>query len=294
LLHGAAKRAIQSAEWSPVSTATKTEIGRPTFAGIHQRDAAGDDALLLHALDALPAGGGGQPDLLRDLGSEREASCISRRRISRSIRSGAMPSRRLLLPGLLAACAGAPPGPAPAALSEEAAWIAAEAWHLDLCLPTGALAGGPLAPILRGAPSAAAFAFGFGLEAWMRAARPGSGEALGALTGGPAVVSVRALAGPVPATAEESLRLRLPAGGTAAIAGFVAGQVASPLPSADPQGRLLLIPSRLPYALRFTCNTWVMRALAEAGLPVPVAGIRLRGEAMAALRAEQARQAAGA
>lgn len=204
-----------------------------------------------------------------------------------------MPSRRLLLPGLLAACAAAPPREAPP-LSEDVAWIAAEAWHLDLCLPAGALAGGALAPVARGAPSAAAFAFGFGLEAWMRAERPGSGEALGALSGGPAVVSVRALPGPVPATAEESLPLRLPAGGTAAIAAFVAGQVTAPPPPADPRGRQLLIPSRLPYSLRFTCNTWVMRALAEAGLPIPVAGIRLRGEAMAALRAEQARQAAGA
>jgi hypothetical protein len=203
-----------------------------------------------------------------------------------------MPSRRLLLPGLLAACAAPPPRPAPA-LSGEAAWVAAEAWHLDLCLPAGALGGGPLAPVAAGAPWAAAFAFGFGLEAWMRAARPGSGEALGALTGGPAVVSVRALAGPVPGSAEESLALRLPAGGTAAIAAFVTGQVAQ-LPPADPRGGQVLVPSRLPYSLGFTCNTWVMRALAEAGLPVPVAGIRLRGEAMAALRAEQARQAGGA
>lgn len=201
-----------------------------------------------------------------------------------------MPTRRLLLPGLLAACAGAPAAPTPA-LADEAAWIAAEAWHLDLCLPAGALAGGPLAPVAAGAPWAAAFSFGFGLEAWMRADRPGSGEALGALAGGPAVVSLRALSGPVPATAEESLRLRLPAGGTDAIAGFVAGQIPAPPPPADPRGGQLLVPSRLPYSLRFTCNTWVMRALAEAGLPVPVAGIRLRGEAMAALRAEAARQA---
>lgn len=205
-----------------------------------------------------------------------------------------MPSRRLLLPGLLAACAGAPPPAAVPALSAETAWVAAEAWHLDLCLPAGALDDGPLAPVARDAPWASAFAFGFGLESWMRSERPGSGEALGALAGGPAVVSLRALPGPVPATAEESLPLRLPVGGTAAIAAFVAGQVPATPPPADPRGGLLLVPSRLPYSLRFTCNTWVMQALAEAGLPVPVAGIRLRGEAMAALRAERARQAGGA
>ena len=40
------------------------------------------------------------------------------------------------------------------------------------------------------APGAAGFALGFGLESWMRAERPGSGGALAALCGGPAVVSV--------------------------------------------------------------------------------------------------------
>jgi hypothetical protein len=57
-------------------------------------------------------------------------------------------------------------------------------------------------------------------------------------------------------------------------------------------GTLLLIPSTLPYSLDFTCNTWVMRALAEAGLPV--AGTCLRTTAMAAARAEAARQQAAA
>jgi hypothetical protein len=64
------------------------------------------------------------------------------------------------------------------------------------------------------------------------------------------------------------------------------------VPAPAPGGGWLLLPARTPYSLGFTCNTWVMQALARAGLPVPVAGIRLRGEAMAALRAEAARQAA--
>ncbi len=170
--------------------------------------------------------------------------------------------------------------------------VAAEAWHTDLCLPAAAVAEGPLAGFARGAPGARAFAFGFGLESWMRAERPGSGEALAALSGGPAVVSVRALAGEVPPGAEEVVALRLPAGGLAAIAAFIRGQVQGPLPPAPASGALLLVPSGLRYTLGFTCNGWTMRALALAGLPVPVAGIRLRGEAMAALRAEAARQAA--
>ncbi len=121
----------------------------------------------------------------------------SHRNRPRAHLSGTSRTAALLSPGLLAACAGAPPRPAPT-LSEEVRWIAAEAWHLDLCLPAGSLAGGPLAPVAGGAPWAAAFAFGFGLEAWMRAARPGSGEALGALSGGPAVVRSARFQAPSP------------------------------------------------------------------------------------------------
>ena len=203
-----------------------------------------------------------------------------------------MHSRRAILSATLLGACATPRAAAPP-LGAEALIVAAEAWHTDLCLPASALPGTPLAPVAAQAPRAAGFAFGFGLEAWMRAARPGSAQALGALGGGPAVVSVRALAGAVPAGAEEQVALRLPEGGTAAIAAFIAGQVAGPLPPAPASGAWLLVPSRLPYSLGFTCNTWVMQALAEAGLPVPVAGIRLRGAAMAAVRAEAARQAAG-
>lgn len=202
------------------------------------------------------------------------------------------PRRALLLAALPAACATpAPPGSAAAPLGSEVVRIAAEAWHTDLCLPASAVAAGPLEGFAQGAPGARAFAFGFGLESWMRAERPGSGEALAALSGGPAVVSVRALAGEVPARAEETVALRLPRGGFAAIAAFIRAQVAGPLPPAPASGALLLVPSALRYTLGFTCNGWTMRALGETGLPVPVAGIRLRGEAMAALRIEAARQA---
>lgn len=168
--------------------------------------------------------------------------------------------------------------------------MAAEAWHTDLCLPVAALRPGPLAPLAP--PGVRVLAFGFGLEAWMRAERPGAAEMLGAIAGGPAVVSVRALTSDLPPGAEEAVALRLPGGGTMAVVRFVAGQLATPPVAAPAGGAWLLLPSRLRYTLAFTCNTWVMRALAEAGLPVPVNGIRLRGEAMAALRAE-ARQQAG-
>jgi hypothetical protein len=198
-------------------------------------------------------------------------------------------SRLVAIPALAGGCA-APSRPAPA-LGTQGVKVAAEAWHADLCLPAVLLAGGPLAGLTEGAQGAAAFAFGFGLESWMRAARPGSAEALGALAGGPAVVSMRALAGLVPPGAEEAVALRLPSGGAAAIAGFIAGQLAEPLPEAPLPGPPVLLRSSLPYSLGFTCNTWVMRALAVAGLPVPVAGIRLRGETMAALGVEAARQA---
>ncbi|NMJ43340.1 DUF2459 domain-containing protein [Roseomonas sp. JC162] len=201
-----------------------------------------------------------------------------------------MPARRVVLAALLGGCAAEPPPSPPRPLGPLAVTVSAESWHTDLCLRAEDLGGTRLAPLPAAAPGAAAFALGFGLESWMRAARPGSGEALAALTGGPAVIWLRALPGPVPAGAEEVVSLRLPPSGLAAIAAFVAGQLAEPLPAALPTGGAVLLACRLAYAPGFTCNTWVMRALAEGGLPVPVAGIRLRNAAMAALRAEAARQ----
>ncbi len=202
-----------------------------------------------------------------------------------------IPRRPLLASALLGACA-APGTTAPAApLGQARIAVAAEAWHTDLCLPAAMLRAGPLAPFAALAPGAQGFAFGFGLEAWMRAGRPGLAEAVGAVTGGPAVVSVRATQGPLPPGAEESVALRLPEGGAGALQAFLLGELAAPPAAAPPGGGWLLLPARRRYTLGFTCNTWVMAALAQAGLPVPVAGIRLRGEAMAALRAEAARQA---
>lgn len=200
--------------------------------------------------------------------------------------------RSLLAAALTAGCAAPGPRTAPQPHGTETLKVAAESWHTDLCLAARTVWAGPLAPFAAEAPAAQAFAFGFGLESWMRAARPGSGEALAALGGGPALVSVRALPGPVPPGAEDSVTLRLPEGGLARIVAFIAGQVEPPLPPAPPSGAWLLVPSRLRYSPDFTCNTWVMRALAEAGLPVPATGIRLRNAAMAALHVEAARQAA--
>ncbi len=193
------------------------------------------------------------------------------------------PRRPLLASALVGACA-APAPQAPAPPPPGAIAVAAEAWHTDLCLPAAMLRAGPLAPFAAAAPQAQGFAFGFGLESWMRAARPGFTEALGAVAGGPAVVSVRATPGILPRGAEESVALRLPPGGAEAIAAFILDGIAVPPAAAPPGGAWLLLPARRPYKLGFTCNTWVMAALAAAGLPVPVEGIRLRGEAMAALR----------
>ena len=199
-----------------------------------------------------------------------------------------MPSRRALLAaGLVGACTT--PEPAPVPLSAESVTVSAESWHTDLCLAANTLSAGPLAPLVPAAPMADAFALGFGLESWMRADRPGSAEALSALSGGPAVVSIRALAGPLPPGSEETVTLRLPVGGQAAIATFVADQLTEPL-TVRPGGGWTLLRSRLRYSLDFTCNTWVLQALAAAGLPVPVTGIRFRGVTMATLRREALRQ----
>jgi hypothetical protein len=194
------------------------------------------------------------------------------------------PRRTLLASALLGACAAPVPAPPLPPPGPGRIAVAAEAWHTDLCLPASLLRAGPLAPFAGAAPAAQGFAFGFGLESWMRADRPGLAEALGAIGGGPAVVSVRATPGILPPGAEDSVVLRLPPGGAEAIAAFILGSIAVPPAAAPPGGSWLLLPARRRYALGFTCNTWVMAAVAAAGLPVPVDGIRLRREAMAALR----------
>jgi hypothetical protein len=201
---------------------------------------------------------------------------------------------RRALPALLAgACAARPtPSAGPPLQPGHTLIVIAESWHTEICLPAHALDSTPLAPVRAGAPSAAAFSFGFGLESWMRAGRPGLSEGFEALTGGVAVVSIRALRGAVPPGAEEVIALRLPPGGVAAIAAFVAGQMRVPVPPSLPPGAgLRLVHSVIAYSLRFSCNTWVVRALAEAGLPVRFEGIVLRRETMAAVRAEALRQA---
>jgi hypothetical protein len=197
-----------------------------------------------------------------------------------------------LAAGLTAACGVQVPDPGTAApLGAERVTIAAVSWHVDLCLPADAVKRGALAKLAGGAPQAAAFAFGFGLEAWMRAEHPDWRTGIGAVFGGPAVVSVRATDGAVPPGTEEQVALRLPAGGHQRIAAFIAGQIPGNPPPAPADGAVLLMPSTLPYSLDFTCNTWVMRALARAGLPVPVAGVTRRSTAMAMVLEEAARQA---
>lgn len=202
-----------------------------------------------------------------------------------------IPRRAILPTALLAACAlpEAAPRPRPA-LSADGLLVAADAWHSELCLAAPVVRAGPLASCARDAPAAKAFAFGFALESWMRAAQPGLAEAFEALGGGPGVIVVRALPDLVPAGTAAAVPLRLPAGGQGAIAAFVMAQLAAPLPPAPPGGAFLLVPAARRYSLDFTCNTWVMAALAAAGLPVPVQGIRLQVDVMDALRAEAARQ----
>lgn len=206
-----------------------------------------------------------------------------------------MPSRRAILSAaVLGACSPPPPLPPrpdpPLALGPDQVIVAAGSWHTDLCLPAQALRGSALAPVAAAAPHATAFAFGFGLERWMRAARPGPAEALGAVLGGPAVMALRALDGPVPPGTWDTVALRLPPQGLAALAVFITRQARAPLPPAPADGGWALVPSAIPYSLGFTCNSWVMQAVAEAGLPVPVTGLQLRHNAMAALRAEVMRQ----
>lgn len=117
--------------------------------------------------------------------------------------------------------------------------------------------------------------FGFGAKVFMMAAAPGIEEALSALMNAPGVVAVSGLpTRPQDLDAvDDHAEVKVTPEGLARMLRFVRQQV-----ERDAAGRPSLLggffrgrklfDSRLRYSTDFTCNTWTLRALEAAGLPV--------------------------
>ena len=180
----------------------------------------------------------------------------------------------LFLAILLAGCATIPPPQAcrPEAESGEGVWLLDRGWHTEIAVPVAAIHG-PLARIAAAYPGADNIAFGFGKRDFIMAEAPGLGIWLAGPIPGPAVVEITGRRG-LPARA---IWLPMPAEGVDALLAFTTASLADPAAppvNRTPWGQGFYASSR-GYSLNYTCNTWVAEALAAAGLPIRVQGVRL-------------------
>ncbi len=156
--------------------------------------------------------------------------------------------------------------------SEQGVWLLDRGWHTEIAVPAQAI-DGPLARIAAAYPAATTVAFGFGKRDFILAENPGLGVWLAGPIPGPAVVEITVRRG-LPAGA---IWLPMPREGLEALLAFLTAGLADPQAppvSISSSGQTFHAASR-GYSLNYTCNTWVAEALAAAGLPIRVEGVRL-------------------
>lgn len=206
----------------------------------------------------------------------------------RTLRQAVAPRRQVLgvcLGGAgamaLAGCRTAPaPHYRPPANPAAIVYAVARGWHTGLALPaqTPDRAWRPLPGVF---PGAGWLLFGWGERTYYMAADPGSGDALGALFPGPAVLLVTPLRRPprdVPGT-ETVFALGLTPAGLHRLRRFVLAAFARSA-TGEPQrlGRgpgagSVFFAAAGSYSASYTCNTWVADALQHGGLPVSPDGV---------------------
>jgi hypothetical protein len=164
-------------------------------------------------------------------------------------------------------------------------------------LPASDLVGG-LAAFRRVYPGAEAVMFGYGKRTFMTARTDGLSEYLLGPFPGPGVIETVGLRDLPPDSYgdEGMVALRLPPGGAARLAGFIWQDLARDRfggpkllgPGFYPGSRFYASVSA--YNPAHTCNTWLMQALAAAGLPVSGSFVVFSGQAVARVQAEAARE----
>ncbi|MEQ8966990.1 MAG: DUF2459 domain-containing protein [Azospirillaceae bacterium] len=197
--------------------------------------------------------------------------------------------------GWLAACASGPPPPADPGPPAHEIRVVRHGWHTGLVVDHAALAGTGLVPEVADFPDARFLEFGWGDRTFYRAPTQTVPMALrAALTPTDAVLHVAPLGdGAVPGAVAIDVSAvvfrRLAAALSDAFDRSPGGRAEALEPSTASGGRFY--PAQGTFHVFNTCNTWVVRRLAMAGLDVSPIGVLTAGEAMRRLREAAERQA---
>jgi len=172
----------------------------------------------------------------------------------------------------LAGCAIPPPAPSCGAVS---LWLLDRGWHTEFAIAADAIEG-DLAAFVPRFPGAHVLLFGYGKRSFMTATVERFQELLIGPFPGDGVVQVTAISvSPGP----PAIGIALHAAKLRALTDFIWSTV-----DRDETGGPRLLGARdgavfyaspRRYSLDYTCNTWSAEALARAGLPVTVNGVRV-------------------
>ncbi len=204
----------------------------------------------------------------------------------------------VLLALLLIGCAAESPAIDPSALQGDATiYVVGRGWHTDIGLPVDELSL-PLAALERDFPGVRYLVFGFGEREYIMGRHTGSGEMLAALFPSDSAVLMTALNAP-PGTAfpdEHVVTLRVSQRAVDRIAGRI-WQTLEKAPDGSvrrladgPYSGSVFYASTETYDLFYTCNTWTLQVLREAGLPFNPNGVVFVGQVMQQVRGLAQRQ----
>jgi uncharacterized protein (TIGR02117 family) len=210
------------------------------------------------------------------------------------------PSRRTAVAfvGLALAAACAPPPPAPQAhraamhahADDRAVHVVRRGWHTGIVIDLATPGARALPPDLGSAAGGGQAEFGWGDRAFYMADDPSVWlAARAALAPTPAVLHVMPVTGPPFAGADDVVSFSLSGPRFAALAQAIADSLdpdgaAAPL-ATGVRERGVFFAARGAFHLQNTCNTWVARTLAAAGLAIDPDGVVTAGAAMRGLRA---------
>lgn len=189
--------------------------------------------------------------------------------------------------GVMPGCAPTPVEPNPGALpATETVYVIAAAWHTEIGISTNDVAE-PLARLAAGSPSARYLVFGWGSRDYYMASHPSLGDALAAITPGPAVMLVIPLTASLSQTFGKNTKtypIPVSREGIARLSAFLWGYLVKdrdgmfhPIEQGPYPGSAFYAAGGT-YSLARTCNTFTVDALQAAGVPVNTAGVFLASQ----------------